>query len=116
MPRQSSQQYLAGNDKTMGWAATSLKLITEIALMAMLGRAVLGFLAGAGRQANVFWQVLDMLCQPFLRATRRLVGPRRLTHGRALAAATFLGLLALWGSATALKVWWWCQAAPGRCG
>ena len=99
----------------MGWAATSLKLISEIALMAMLGRAVLGLLAGASRHTNVFWQVLDVLCQPFLRATRRLVGPGRLGSHRALAVTTFAGLLLLWLLATVAKVWW-CLSASGQCG
>jgi hypothetical protein len=45
----------------LGWMifiATTIKLIAEIALMAMLGGWLLGLLAGAKKDNNLFYQIL----------------------------------------------------------
>ncbi len=36
-----------------------LKSLIELSLMFIVGRFVLGLMAGAKRQTNVFWQLLD---------------------------------------------------------
>ena len=48
----------------------SIKLLAEIAMLAMLGQAVLGLLAGAGRQANPVYRLFQTLTRPLYRAAR----------------------------------------------
>ena len=43
-----------------------LKSLIELSLMFIVGRFVLGLLAGAKRQTNVFWQLLDVAAKPAL--------------------------------------------------
>ncbi len=52
-----------------------VKLVAEIALMCLLGRWVLGLLAGARRDQNLFYQLLDMSVRPFV-AAARFISPR----------------------------------------
>jgi hypothetical protein len=42
-------------------AITAVKLLAEIALLALVGRWLLGLLAGAKREGNVFYQVLSIV-------------------------------------------------------
>ncbi len=56
-------------------ALVLVKLIAEIALMALLGRWVLGLLAGQKREQNLFYQILDMAVRPFVWSARR-IAPR----------------------------------------
>jgi len=49
-----------------------VKLVAEIALMALLGRWVLGLLAGQKREQNLFYQILDIAVRPFVRSARWL--------------------------------------------
>lgn len=51
---------------------SSLKLIAEIALMALVGQWVLGLLAGAKRETNFFYRVLQTVTNPFVRLARLL--------------------------------------------
>ncbi len=53
-------------------ALVLVKLVAEIALMALLGRWVLGLLAGQKRDSNLFYQLLDMAVRPFVWSARRL--------------------------------------------
>ena len=41
-------------------AIVILKSLIELSLMFVVGRFILGLLAGAKRQTNVFWQLLDV--------------------------------------------------------
>ena len=52
-----------------------VKLVAEIALMALLGRWVLGLLAGQKREQNLFYQILDIMARPFVWSARR-IAPR----------------------------------------
>ena len=54
---------------------SSVKLIAEIALLSLLGQWILGLLAGQKREQNLFYQVLQVLTRPFVRATR-FITPR----------------------------------------
>jgi len=56
-------------------ALTLVKLIAEIALMALLGQWILGLLAGAKRQTNLFWQILEIMGRPFV-AVARAISPK----------------------------------------
>jgi hypothetical protein len=68
-----------------------LKGLTELSLMFLLGRFILGWLAGDGRQTNGFWLLLDLLAKPVLWVTRR-VSPRQILDRHIpLAAAGWLG-------------------------
>jgi hypothetical protein len=69
------------------------QLVLAIALLALLGQAVLHVLAGPGRQANVFYQLLRLLSRPFT-ASVRLLTPRQLPDAQ-VPWLTFLLLLLL---------------------
>lgn len=86
----------------MLWLATTLKLIAEVALMALLGRWLLGWLAGDGRESNFAWGLLDAVCRPPLRLAQALLRSER--AGPGVQALAFAGLLAVWLAATAWKV------------
>lgn len=96
-----------------GWAASSIKLVMEVAIMAMAGRAVLAMLAGAGHAANPFWRILNWLCEPFLALVRRLSGQR--LQGAGLSLVTGLMLLLLWGVATVAKIAWCVRIGVAAC-
>jgi len=81
---------------------SSIKLVTEIALMALIGQFLLGLLAGARRDSNLFYGVLDVLTRPFVKLTR-LITPRFVLD-RHVPLAAFLLLAVLWLVATGLKI------------
>lgn len=45
----------------------SLKLVAEIALLAMLGQWLVGLLAGDRRESNLFYKLFQVLTSPFVR-------------------------------------------------
>ncbi len=51
---------------------TALKLITETALMVLVGQWLLGVLAGARREGNLAYQLLQLAGRPFVAVARRL--------------------------------------------
>ena len=81
---------------------TTVKLIAEIALFALLGQSVLGLLAGPRREQNFFYQVLRIVGKPFVMLTR-LICPG-LVPDRLLPRVAFLMLVLVWLGATILKV------------
>ena len=81
---------------------TTAKLIAEIALMALLGQWVLGLLAGAKRDKNIFYQLLQIVGRPCV-ALARLVSPRFVVE-RHLPLVAFFRLLFLWLAVTILKI------------
>ncbi|MBL8338693.1 MAG: hypothetical protein JNM97_18155 [Rhodoferax sp.] len=81
---------------------TTVKLIAEIALMALLGQWVLGLLAGAKRDKNIFYQLLQILGRPFV-SVARLVSPRFVVE-RHLPLVAFLLLFFVWLAVTILKI------------
>jgi uncharacterized membrane protein len=48
------------------------QLVLYIALLALLGQGVLYFLAGAKRQTNLFYQLLQIVSRPFTLPVRKL--------------------------------------------
>ncbi len=48
------------------------QLVLYIALLALLGQGVLYFLAGAKRQTNLFYQLLQIVSKPFTVPVRKL--------------------------------------------
>lgn len=81
---------------------TLVKLVTEIALMALFGRWVLGLLAGAKKEQNLFWQILDAMVRPFTWTARRL--SPRIVLDRHVPLVTFLLLGFTWIVATLWRI------------
>jgi hypothetical protein len=81
---------------------SALKLIAEIALMAMAGQWLLGLLAGAKRESNFFYQLLGVVTRPFTKLAR-LISPR-IVLDRHIPLAAFLMLVSLWVVVTIVKI------------
>jgi hypothetical protein len=79
-----------------------LKSLIELSLMFILGRFLLGLLAGAKRQTNVFWQLLDVAAKPSLWLTRKLSPKLILDQHIPLATASWL--LVAWVLVVKLKI------------
>lgn len=79
-----------------------LKLLAEIALLALAGQWLLGLLAGARREQNVFYQLLQVVTRPVV-AGARLITPK-LVIDRHLPLVAFLVLLFVWLAATLAKI------------
>ena len=91
----------------------SLKLITEIALMALAGQLIVGLLAGAGRERNLFYKLLEVITSPFVKLLR-LITPR-LVLERHLPIAAFLLLIVAWVGLTATKINLCLQTGAAAC-
>jgi hypothetical protein len=83
-------------------AAIFIKLIAEIALLALAGQWLLGLLAGAKRDQNIFYKALQTIGSPFTRFAR-LVTPR-VVLDRHVPLVAFLLLTFVWLAATIFKV------------
>ena len=81
---------------------SSIKLLAEIALLALLGQWVLGLLAGAKRESNFFYQLLQVVTRPVMRGAR-LITPR-IVLDRHLPLVAFLLLSSTWLAATAMRI------------
>lgn len=79
-----------------------LKLLAEIALLALAGQWVLGLLAGAKRDQNAFYQLLQVVTRPVV-AGARYITPK-VVIDRHLPAVAFLVLLFVWLGATLAKI------------
>lgn len=82
--------------------ATSVKLIAEIALLAMVGQWLLGLLAGSKREGNFLYRLLQTLTSPVVKAVR-IITPRFVLD-RHIPLAAFLALLSVWLVATIAKI------------
>lgn len=82
--------------------ASAIKLIAEIALMALLGQWLLGLLAGAKKESNLFYQVLQIIGRPFV-SVARLLTPK-LVLDRHVPLVAFFLLLFIWLGATIYKI------------
>jgi len=81
---------------------SSLKLIAEIALMAIAAQWLLGLLAGAKRDTNFFYGILRVITNPFMKGMR-LITPR-LVIDRHIPLAVFVLLSMVWISVTLAKI------------
>jgi hypothetical protein len=79
-----------------------LKLLAEIALLALMGQGVLALLAGAKREQNLFYQVLQILTRPFV-AGARFITPK-VVLDRHVPIVAFLLLFFVWVAATMAKI------------
>ena len=91
----------------------TVKLITEIALMALLSQWLLGLLAGAKRETNMFYKLLQVITGPFIKLTR-LVSPRFVLDQH-IPLAAFVLLSMLWFVAVIAKINLCLQIGPGAC-
>ncbi len=90
-----------------------LKSLIELSLMFIVARFLLGLLAGAKRETNVFWQLLDVAAKPALWLTRR-VSPRLILDQHIpLAAASWL--LVAWVLIVKIKIDMCLQAGVATC-
>jgi hypothetical protein len=80
----------------------AVQLVLYIALLALVGQAVLFLLAGARRQTNVFYGLLQVLSKPFTRVVRKIM-PRRISE-RYLPALTFVVLAMVYLAVTFERV------------
>ena len=74
-------------------AVVIAKSLIELSLMFIVGRFLLGLLAGTNRDNNVFWQLLDVASKPALWLTRK-VSPRLILDQHIPLAASSLLLIA----------------------
>ncbi len=81
---------------------SAVKLVCEIALMALLGQGFLALLAGDKRESNFFYQLLKILTRPFT-AAARFITPRQVGDHQVGFVAFFL-LAVLWLVVTFEKV------------
>ena len=79
-----------------------VKLLAEIALLALAGQWVLGLLAGAKREQNLFYQLLQVLTRPFV-AGARFITPR-IVIDRHVPLVAFLLAAFVWLVATIAKI------------
>jgi hypothetical protein len=92
---------------------TALKLITETALMVLLGQWLLGMLAGARREGNLAYQLLQIAGRPFVALARRL-SPRFVAERHLpLVAALLLGFA--WFALTLAKIGICLQSGIATC-
>jgi hypothetical protein len=71
----------------------TVQLVVAIALMALVGQAVLYVLAGRNREQNIFYQIIRIIPSPFVKLTRMLT-PRTF-EDRLMPFAAFCWLAAL---------------------
>lgn len=81
---------------------SSVKLVAEIALMALAGQFLLGLLAGQKRETNFFYRLLQVLTGPFVKGMR-LITPK-IVIDRHIPLAAFVLLSMVWVIATITKV------------
>jgi len=81
---------------------SSVKLIAEIALLALFGQWLLGLLAGQKREQNLFYQVLRQVGKPFVQLAR-WVTPKVVLE-RHLPLVAFFILTFLWLGVTLAKI------------
>ncbi len=97
----------------MLFLTSALKMVFEIALLALLGQGLLGLLIGQRQQGNFFYQILQKVGQPFVRLTRR-VTPRFVLDRHVPLAAFFL-LLLLWLTSTVVRIGLCLQVGVAQC-
>jgi hypothetical protein len=79
-----------------------VKLLAEVALLALAGQWVLGLLAGKRRGENLFYQLFQVLTRPLLSGAR-LVAPK-VVLDQHLPLVAFLLLFFVWLVATLTKI------------
>ena len=78
------------------------KSLIELSLMFIVGRFLLGLLAGPNRDNNVFWQLLDVASKPALWITRRF--SPKLILDQHIPLATSSWLIIAWVLVVQMKI------------
>lgn len=94
-------------------AVVIAKSLIELSLLFIVGRFILGLLAGAKRQTNVFWQLLDVAAKPALWLTRRISPKLILDRHIPLAAASWL--IVAWVLVVKIKIDLCLQLGAAAC-
>jgi hypothetical protein len=81
---------------------TTIKLLAEIALSALLARWILGLITGAKREHNLFWQLLNVVVKPVDRVAR-LITPAKVID-RHVPMVAFLLVGFCWIAVTMAKI------------
>lgn len=89
------------------------KALVEIALLAGVGRFILGLLAGQKKETNPFWQMLDILVRP-LHRTVRVITPSAIVDSH-IPLATNTLLISAWFFLTLMKIEMCVKGAAGIC-
>jgi ABC-type uncharacterized transport system permease subunit len=89
-----------------------LKALAEVAGLALLGQGILFLLAGASREQNVFYRVIQTITAPIIRFTR-LITPR-FVPDRHIGLAAFFLVAGIWLALTIVKVRLVLEAASQR--
>ena len=71
-----------------------VKLLCEVALLGLLGRALLGMLAGEKKESNFFYKALEAMTRPFV-AAARFITPKAVID-RHVPFVAFLLLSFIW--------------------
>jgi hypothetical protein len=79
-----------------------IKLVCEIALLALAGRFLLGLLAGRQKESNFFYKALEAMTRPFVSATR-FITPK-VVLDRHVPLVTFLLMAFIWAVSLLEKV------------
>ena len=79
-----------------------LKALAEVAGLALLGQGILFLLAGASREQNVFYRVIQTITAPIIRFTR-MITPR-FVPDRQIGLAAFFLVAGIWLALTIVKV------------
>ena len=79
-----------------------LKLLAEIALLALAGQWVLGLLAGAQRDRNLFYQIFQIVTRPVVTGVRKITP--RVVVDQHVPLVAFLMLFFVWVIATLTRI------------
>ena len=79
-----------------------LKVLTEVAGLAMFGQGVLWLVAGAKRDQNVFYGIFKTLTSPVMKVTRAITP--RFVLDQHLGLVAFFLLMVIWVVLTAFKI------------
>lgn len=90
------------------------QLVLYIALLALLGQGLLYVLAGARREGNLFYKLLQVVTGPFVKGAR-FVAPRRIVIDRHLPLVAVLLLAFAWLAATITKISLCLQSGVNLC-
>lgn len=89
------------------------QLVLYIALLALVGQALLYVLAGANRDRNIFYQLLQIVSRPFTLVVRKITP--RLVANRHVPLVTFFLLLILYAVVTFEKIGLCVEAGMEGC-
>jgi hypothetical protein len=90
-----------------------LQLLLYIPLLALLGQGVLFMLAGAKRQQNFFYQLLQLLSKPFTFVVRKITPAQVGDHQ--VPVVTFFLLLIVYAIVTFEKISLCVQVGVAQC-